>query len=765
VASTAILVDQSESHLVSDKWLYDFWCYISEKDAMGLVRDFIPLLPVLSPPGEARQLLALISNRIPVLQPFQQTMPPELYAALAQCGVYIVSEKHLGQMARHPKLMGTLHQSDAAGVLAALASKIEHVVRTLPGAEEAAVDSLRLFLCDGIQKSFDTSYAETLRVLPVWKVFSRNCQKQFVSLRSGNFVLPPPGVNFRLLDESFLLTDKPCERQTLLRLGTKEMNAADFYTDYVIPLMDQPGKELDDAALSDETFISILRDLKALRAQQPAIIDKLRSCTFVPNGRGERLPPHGLFDPREEELTRLLSDASFPDQHFRSAELLSSLKVLGLQDRMNCDGVLRSALDIARDCVSGDLEVVRKAKSRSLALIRFLEKHAEALLKESDPTFLQAYLDATSHGLTIQALVQYSQQLDPGSAEASEFRSARFSASIESKIDHTESPVQSAKSQTNLMVTATTAGSQSGDSRNSAQSAENPAQTDVAVNVASSTCVKAMLAGILMHDAGAEFGERLRSTLWVEVLTTPPQTIPRSFPWDSSFSQSPIAQPSVTRPASDQFLISRFMRLPVYDVSSEPALCLLGWHRPPPAKLVAMQLVEVSRFFKAADRAGKDRTIALLTNEVPRMYMILQSAIVSSAQEHSDVKSTLSSHEWVFTGDDFVEPSCVALQSALDLDMKPFRYTIPPDFEAFTALFRECGVKNTFEPCDLVEVLQILGRKHEDAPLTPAHHALALKAIKLISTLPSEEVKIVLAYLYCIILCNMNTSSSNAFTF
>jgi hypothetical protein len=98
--------------------------------------------------------------------------------------------------------------------------------------------------------------------------------------------------------------------------------------------------------------------------------------------------PSDLFDPQVVELLELLDASCFPSKAFRRADLLLSLKSLGLADNLNFTSVLACARSIAQSGIEsqkrgkeGSLDM-EKATGRGLYLLNFLNKNMSRLIED-----------------------------------------------------------------------------------------------------------------------------------------------------------------------------------------------------------------------------------------------------------------------------------------------------------------------------------------------------------------------------------------------
>ena len=87
--------------------------------------------------------------------------------------------------------------------------------------------------------------------------------------------------------------------------------------------------------------------------------------------------------------------------------------------------------------------------------------------------------------------------------------------------------------------------------------------------------------------------------------------------------------------------------------------------------------------------------------QVPKLYTMLNR---STALDQ--IKSSLNGKPWVWVGDGFVTTNQVAFEAPPNA--KPYLTPVPPELEAFTALLRSLGVRESFSPIDYVAALEKL---------------------------------------------------------
>ena len=110
-------------------------------------------------------------------------------------------------------------------------------------------------------------------------------------------------------------------------------------------------------------------------------------------------------------------------------------------------------------------------------------------------------------------------------------------------------------------------------------------------------------------DVGA-FWTQLRSCSWCPVQVEPADA---ALPWPAGVTPAMrLAPPRMTRPACDAWLVSAQCRLLDFDTAIKPELSeRLGWAAPPPAPVLAAQILELSKRHAAAEAEAAAEALSL----------------------------------------------------------------------------------------------------------------------------------------------------------
>lgn len=279
---------------------------------------------------------------------------------------------------------------------------------------------------NSVQKSSSNFYKET----NLWE----SCQNvPFFTIDNCNFsgaILPPNLLRYSNSSDMLLLK----------KLGVQKLTRSRFYHQEILSRLDLLYEfHAEDIQL---TLVMMLEELKTLCLEDPNFVSTLKNTAFIPtfsspttenpsinyvisdnNGQNNdtekyssndtspssslRIDPPGakvvtllrkpsdMFDPQVVELLDLLDASCFPSKAFRRADLLLSLKSLGLADNLDFASVLACARSIAQSGIEsqkrgkeGSLDMV-KATGRGLYLLNFLNKNMSRLIEDDKKNAIQ----------------------------------------------------------------------------------------------------------------------------------------------------------------------------------------------------------------------------------------------------------------------------------------------------------------------------------------------------------------------------------------
>ena len=122
-------------------------------------------------------------------------------------------------------------------------------------------------------------------------------------------------------------------------------------------------------------------------------------------------------------------------------------------------------------------------------------------------------------------------------------------------------------------------------------------------------------------------------------------------------------------------------------------------------------------------------------------FLNIVCSIYRFVNEHKDYLKpfviAMRDRKWIWNGESFSKPSQVVLDKD-SLELKPYRFTLPPELSSFRNLWGECGLKRK---SDLAEVLQAVNDRHEheiDLEDTTVDHDIQL-CINILNSLAKQD--------------------------
>lgn len=192
-----------------------------------------------------------------------------------------------------------------------------------------------------------------------------------------------------------------------------------------------------------------------------------------------------------------------------------------------------------------------------------------------------------------------------------------------------------------------------------------------------------------------DFWSDLQAIDWCPVYFDPPV---EGLPWLTSDHK--VAAPLMVRPLSQMWIISS--KLHILDGEcSEYLQHKLGWMEPPDAKTLCAQLVGLSKSYSQIKLHHNTE----LQEQILMIYSQLQKYIVNT-DDLAFLKATMVGVNWVWIGDEFVEPNVLAFDSPVKFS--PYMYVVPSELSVFQDLLLALGVRRSFDVFDYIHVLRRL---------------------------------------------------------
>ncbi|XP_066267511.1 sacsin-like [Branchiostoma lanceolatum] len=145
--------------------------------------------------------------------------------------------------------------------------------------------------------------------------------------------------------------------------------------------------------------------------------------------------------------------------------------------------------------------------------------------------------------------------------------------------------------------------------------------------------------------------------------------------------------------------------MPIVDGEiSDGIISAFGWDKNKlPIEKVVGQLKMVCDHYDGSKRPAKHHFVQILT----QIYQHIDARLSAGDKTAMQLLSSDDFPPWVWQGDGLAAPKTVALTSPFNLilDLAPYRFILPEEFRDFKQMFKDAGVKESFDKSDLVQTL------------------------------------------------------------
>ena len=202
-------------------------------------------------------------------------------------------------------------------------------------------------------------------------------------------------------------------------------------------------------------------------------------------------------------------------------------------------------------------------------------------------------------------------------------------------------------------------------------------------------------------------GSVLSSLPWLPASKEPLSKYPSSMPWFDVARR--LYSPKDMRNADMVNIVGSAM--PVLRGSLDEKLKkAFGWSFPPPISYILAQLKGATNTWQQQEHKSSEIELLKFQAMLKDIYSHLSSEIVIA--EAVLVLKEYSFLAWVWHGSGFAKPSCVAFRSECQLDLRPYFFVLPEDFQKYSAFFKRCGVLETFNDASVLDVLHMIQEWH-----------------------------------------------------
>ena len=395
----------NRENVYSSEWLTSLWSFIIDSNIIHLIRDSIPIFPVMQPAHlVSGQYAVKISSKIPILHMSYTDVTSSAAAGLGTIGIFIFDSAILGGLSYSKEILSLLIKPSASGILDALLS-VRDIIYNFSVRKDGCKwtadirNAIREFiLCSIVSKVENLTVDENnvLKHLPVWTFYgyeqddyNSKSLLPFSTLLSDEpdvIQLPPKDIDSTLLGNKFVKIRDEYERELYHKLGIQEPFISDFFVSYITNNL-QHHQMVNFA-------VQLLKSLPQMVKENPSCIERLKESCIFHNLNGELCLAKNLFDPKATHISNILPPQLFPASIFHEDVLLSSLRLIGLNTAMTCDGVTRTVQSIHHDLdfylssTSVDEKkeaLLKNAINRATSLLKYMESNIEALLNKIDP--------------------------------------------------------------------------------------------------------------------------------------------------------------------------------------------------------------------------------------------------------------------------------------------------------------------------------------------------------------------------------------------
>ena len=417
VAWFAAETKRVNSHnVVSAIWLANLWDYSLAAQCLSLFLGVLPMLPVLDPLETLNTAyLVKLDNDTPVLA--YAAFTPVVSQCLFDMGIYTFNPTLLPRLAYSPEVLGMLLPSTSVGLMEALGRvsgdlTSDIVSRWTSTSKDVFCEFILDHILSGKAESLLADQQLVLTSLPIWNCHNSDLPTTvYTTLDPAIHKLSPPTLkHFDLLDKSFVRLRSESDRGKYALLGLTEHSPSlgVFYLIYAFPRL-RSGQLPADAI--DRLATDVLEGLACLTGDSADFVGIASQVPFIRAQSGDLVCATQLFDPDVPLFRSLLPVSSFPSAALYSAPpLLTALRALGMQCKIEAPGVLQAARGIELDLEASALATpsLEALTAKARGLLTYLEMNIDALLEEVDPDSWCVYKEgkgaASDDGSTQQML-------------------------------------------------------------------------------------------------------------------------------------------------------------------------------------------------------------------------------------------------------------------------------------------------------------------------------------------------------------------------
>lgn len=267
-----------------------------------------------------------------------------------------------------------------------------------------------------------------------------------------------------------------------------------------------------------------------------------------------------------------------------------------------------------------------------------------------------------------------------------------------------------------------------------------------------STLRERRLSGEPIFDmtVGADFGRELRSIQFVLCHTAKPISGPeqRALPWPEAIHKHPFAAPSQCASIDQLWLCSQSRRIVFSNIKSDLTRALFGWneHTVISGRTVALQMIKLKDLYDdiVGSSAEQDSSLVpffqLYQSLSLKFLEVLSSCFTSESEsEVSFWLQALSGRSYLWVDKKFLETDKIAFSAPSNISLEPYFYLVPVQYQIYGDLLRAMGVKESFNPIDMMKTISELHKMSPNIQLPPAKHRMSIGVLKFIAKILIEQ--------------------------
>ena len=191
---------------------------------------------------------------------------------------------------------------------------------------------------------------------------------------------------------------------------------------------------------------------------------------------------------------------------------------------------------------------------------------------------------------------------------------------------------------------------------------------------------------------------------WIQRKKDRLPSYPQSMPWFAS--KATFFKPSEIRSQSKACLVGASLPL-AWKRCNSALEDVLGWNQLPTVHQLVQQL-----------RSACSVPLTTMDWNERSCFQGMLKEIYQEASRNADLIISAIANDptfpaWIWHGNGFTIPSKIAFNRSCNMELKPYLFVVPQDFQILHPFLQRCRVRQTFNESDLLKVLAMIKIKHE----------------------------------------------------